>query len=257
MLILLSPAKKLLPFSQPYTKATSHPVFEKKTDELIKVMKTKTMPEIAQLMNLSCDLATLNYQRYQTFCVGKSPAHLSYPAIFLFQGDVYQSLKAQFWDEKTLNYAQSHCAILSGLYGLLRPLDAIMPYRLEMGTRLKTEFGSNLYQFWGSLITEEINKRLATLKKPFLINLASTEYFSAVHPQKLTAPLLTIHFLEKKNNQLKVVGIQAKKARGAMASYILQHEIEDPEELMAFNLLGYEFCKQSSGETHFNFIREG
>lgn len=255
MLILLSPAKKLLPFTEPYLKLTSNPVFEKKTDELIHVMKTKTAQDIAQLMSLSCELATLNYQRYQAFSLGKSPLSSSYPAIFLFQGDVYQSLKPQLWDEKTLNYAQSHCAILSGLYGLLRPLDAIMPYRLEMGTRLKTDYGSNLYQFWGTSITEEINKRLAAVSNPLLINLASSEYFSAVNLQKLTAPLLTIHFQEKKNNQLKVVGIQAKKARGAMASYILQHQIEDPEHIKAFDLLGYKFCEHHSNEAHFYFIR--
>lgn len=257
MLILLSPAKKILHSTLPYQGFTSNPVFEKKTDELIRIMKTKTQTDIAKLMHLSQALAALNYQRYQSFSLGNRQDSFTYPAIFLFQGDVYQNLKPQAWDEKTLEYAQTHCAILSGLYGLLRPLDAIEPYRLEMGTSLRTDYGTNLYAFWGSLITQELNQRLACLNNPLLINLASTEYFNAIDTKKLTAPLLTIHFQEMKNNQLKVIGIQAKKARGAMASYILQHQIEDKERIKAFNLLNYTFCERSSDEQHFYFIRGG
>lgn len=255
MLILLSPAKKLLSAPLPYLGFTSNPVFEEKTDALIRLMKTKTQADIAKLMHLSPALATLNFQRYQAFSLSDSPSAFTYPAIFLFQGDVYQNLKPQAWDEKTLDYAQSHCAILSGLYGLLRPLDAIEPYRLEMGTSLRTEYGSTLYAFWGDLITQELNKRLCGLANPLVINLASTEYFNAIDTTKLKAPLLTIHFQERKNNVLKIVGIQAKKARGAMANYILQHQIEDKERIKAFDLLNYTFCEKNSNENHFYFIR--
>lgn len=251
MLILLSPAKKLLSFNKPYQGITSTPVFRSKTTELVQIMKNKTQDEIAELMHLSPTLSALNYQRYQDFEVGKN----SYPALFLFQGDVYQSLKPQLWDSKTLEYAQIHCSILSGLYGLLRPLDGIQPHRLEMGTRLITNSGSNLYAFWKSFITEEINHRVNSHNNPFVINLASSEYFSVVDLTKLKAPLLTIIFQERKNNQLKVIGIQAKKARGAMASYLLQNQIENKENIKTFNLLGYTFCKQSSDEDHFYFIR--
>ena len=255
MLTLLSPAKKLLNFKKPYAGETTIPPFPEKTDELIGLMKSMSVSSIAQLMHLSEPLAELNHQRYQAFYREHCPLSACYPAVFLFQGDVYQSLKAGDWDSTTVKFAQSHLAILSGLYGLLRPLDLIQPYRLEMGTRLSNNYGKNLYDFWQTTITNELNKRLLSQKNPTLINLASTEYFSAVDKRLLKAPLITIHFLEQKGNELKVVGIHAKKARGAMANYIMLEQIEDAEKIKQFTLLNYRYCEKSSDEANFNFTR--
>jgi uncharacterized protein len=256
MLTLLSPAKKLLNFNKPYLEATTTPAFHKKTDELIGLMKSMSVSSIAQLMHLSETLAELNYQRYQAFYRESCPLSHCYPALFLFQGDVYQSLKAGEWDRATVEFSQSHLAILSGLYGLLRPLDLIQPYRLEMGTKLPNNCGKNLYDFWQITITNELNNRLLSEETPVLINLASTEYFSAVDKSLLKAPLITIHFLEQKNDQLKVVGIHAKKARGAMANYIMTEQIENIEKIKEFSLLNYRYCEKSSDGENFNFIRE-
>lgn len=256
MLTLLSPAKKLLKFDQPYSENTTQPIFAKQTAELIQLMKKKSIAEIARLMHLSDDLAELNYHRYQAFRLESCPASQSYPAIYLFQGDVYQQLQAQLWDKKTLDFSQTHLAILSGLYGLLKPLDSIQCYRLEMGTRLANSCGNNLYDFWQSSITEALNQQLAHHTNPVLVNLASTEYFGAVNTHQLKAPLVTIHFKERKGNQLKVIGIHAKKARGAMANFICQHQIDNVEKIKSFTVLNYHYCDKSSDSEHFNFIRQ-
>ena len=255
MLTILSPAKKLLQYNTPYLEDTTTPVFQQKTDELIKLMKSFSTADLARLMHLSNDLAELNHQRYQSFKYGVAPITQTYPAILLFQGDVYQNLKARDWGKATMQYAQHHLAVLSGLYGLLKPLDVIQSYRLEMGTKLANACGKNLYDFWQTTITNELNKRLATHANPVLVNLASTEYFSAVNTSLLKVPVLTIHFKEQKNNQLKVIGIYAKKARGAMANYIMQHQIDDIEKIKQFTLLNYRYCEKSSDNQNFNFIR--
>ena len=255
MLILLSPAKKLLTSDKPYLKETTAPVFQKKTAELMVLMKALSPSNLASLMHLSTDLAEINYQRYQAFYSENCPLSQGYPAIFLFRGDVYKSLEADKWDKETLDFAQSHVMILSGLYGLLRPLDFIQPYRLEMGTKLPNSCGKNLYDFWKKTITNELNRCLLSQDHPLLVNLASTEYFNAVDVSLLKAPLLTLHFKEQKGQQLKVVGIHAKKARGAMANYITQHQIEDVEQIKNFTLLNYQYCAKSSDVHNFNFIR--
>lgn len=255
MLTILSPAKKLTSFDQPYPGTITHPVFQKKTDELLALLKEFPVSGIARLMHLSNDLAELNYQRYQSFHSGVCPESLGYPAVLLFRGDVYQNLHADKWDEATLAFSSSHLAILSGLYGVLRPLDLIQPYRLEMGTSLANASGKNLYAFWQASITNELNKQLASHSNPVLVNLASTEYFSAVNTSLLQFPLLTLHFKEKKDNQLKVIGIHAKKARGAMANYLMQHQIEDVEDIKEISILNYRFCNESSDKHNFNFVR--
>lgn len=257
MLVLLSPAKKLCDMNTPWLGHTSQPVFLSKTAELIATMKAMSITDIAKLMHLSPALAELNYKRFQAFSTDERPnSFISYPAIFLFQGDVYQSLNASAWDDKAIEFAQTHLAILSGLYGLLSPLDAIGAYRLEMGTKIANATGRNLYDFWRNLITAELNKRLVLHQNPLLVNLASSEYFAAVNSQALTNPLLTIHFQEIKNNQRKVVGIHAKKARGAMANYIIQNRIDDTKGIVQFNQLNYQFCHESSDEHHFYFVRK-
>lgn len=255
MLVLLSPAKKLLNFDKPYSGKTTKPVFQKKANELIAVMKDLSVSSIAKLMHISNDLAELNYQRYHSFCRENCPVSQGYPAVYLFQGDVYRALQVNTWDHAALEFADSHLAILSGLYGLLKPLDFIQPYRLEMGTRLATAYGKSLYDFWQTDISHELNKQLASQRTPILINLASEEYFKAVDTSRLKFPQLTIHFREKNNNQLKVIGIYAKKARGAMAKYLMQQQIDDVDAIKQISILNYRFCKKSSDSQHFNFVR--
>lgn len=250
MLILLSPAKKLLKTTKPYTGQTSHPGFLDKTKILVNIMQSKSVAEIANLMDLSQDLANLNFERYQHF-----NSNEAYPALFLFQGDVYQGLEAKTWDQETVNYSQSHLRILSGLYGLLKPLDTIQPYRLEMGIRLENPAGKTLYDFWQETIAQELNQQLAVQKNPFVVNLASTEYFKAVNAKQLNYPVITINFYERKNGELKMIGIHAKKARGVMAKFLVQQRIDIQEKLKTFCELGYEYHPETSSATHLDFVR--
>lgn len=254
MLILLSPAKKLLKPAKPYSGVTSSYAFADKTNILVKLMQSKSVADLAALMDLSQELATLNFERYQEFALDGHSPH-TYPALFLFQGDVYQGLQAKSWDQRTVTYAQSHLRILSGLYGVLKPLDSIQPYRLEMGIRLENPQGKNLYDFWQETITHELNQQLATQKNPLLINLASSEYFKAVALKKLNYPVVTINFYERKDGQVKMIGIYAKKARGVMSKFIMQNQVDDVEGLKKFQELGYEFQSSTSSGTHLDFMR--
>ncbi len=251
MLILLSPAKKLLKSTTPYLGKTSQPLFTNKTNKLVKLMQSKSVHEIATLMDLSPDLASLNFERYQQF-----DKQQAYPALFLFQGDVYQGLQANTLQPSAIDYAQSHLRILSGLYGLLNPLDSIQPYRLEMGVRLENPCGKNLYNFWQETITQALNDELAGQKNPMLINLASTEYFKSIDEKKINYPIKTINFYEKKNDQFKMIGIYAKKARGVMARFLIEHQIDNIEQVKAFNLLGYTYNPNTSSDHHLDFIRD-
>lgn len=255
MLILLSPAKKLLKNPKVYPGRTSHPVYADKTKILVKLMQAKSSADIAALMHLSPALAKLNFERYQHFSLGTSSAPGSYPALFLFQGDVYQGLKADSWDKSTVEYSQSHLRILSGLYGLLKPLDEIQPYRLEMGTHLENPEGKNLYDFWQDTVTAALNQQLLEQQNPLLINLASTEYSKVINEKKLNHPMVTINFYEQKNNQIKMIGIYAKKARGVMARYLLERQIDNLEQLKGFNELGYQYQPDNSSATVLNFVR--
>ncbi|PWY56039.1 peroxide stress protein YaaA [Legionella qingyii] len=256
MLILLSPAKKLLNSSKPYSGTTSNPMFVDKTNSLVKLMKSKSVADIAALMDLSKDLAELNYKRYQDFCLDNTGSSHAYPALLLFQGDVYQGLKAASWEQTTIDYSQNHLRILSGLYGVLKPLDNIQPYRLEMGVHLQNPAGKSLYDFWQKTITDALNQELAAQKNPVLINLASNEYFKAVDTKGLNYPIITINFYEKKNDQLKMIGIHAKKARGTMAKFLMQNQFDDLEQLKQFNELGYKFHQSTSTVSHLDFVRD-
>lgn len=256
MIILLSPAKKLLNNSKPYSGVTSTPLFTDKTNTLVKLMKTKSVDDIAALMDLSKNLAELNYNRYHDFYMGDKVSLHAYPALFLFQGDVYQGLKAFSWEQKTVDYSQDHLRILSGLYGLLRPLDNIQPYRLEMGVRLQNPAGKNLYDFWQETVTSVLNQQLATQKNPVLINLASSEYFKAVDEKGLNYPIVTVNFYEKKNDQMKMIGIHAKKARGTIAKFLMQNQIDDLKHLKQFNEMGYKFYEPTSTKSHLDFVRD-
>jgi cytoplasmic iron level regulating protein YaaA (DUF328/UPF0246 family) len=255
MLTLISPAKKLLTPTKPYPNATSNPQFLDKTAELACLMQSKSTTELANMMDISADLAELNFKRYQEFSIHDPKEAQTYPAVFLFQGDVYQSLKAKDWSSSTLDYAQSHLNILSGLYGLLNPLDRIQAYRLEMGVRLNNSCGKSLYDFWRHSITHALNNKLKAQINPILINLASNEYFKAVDEKKLAYPVCTINFYENKNGSLKMVGTLAKKARGAMANFIMNHEVDDLAGVKLFNELGYTYIKDSSSEKNIDFVR--
>lgn len=255
MYLVVSPAKKLAPINRPFLGRTSQPMFHELTDVLIELMRTKSVADLMKLMDISHDLASLNYERYQHFHTKKSPDAYSYPALFLFQGDVYQGLQASSLTQQEIDYAQEHLGILSGLYGLLRPLDAMQPYRLEMGTRLDNPAGNSLYAFWQELVTQQLNAILASQENPLLVNLASTEYFKVINVTQLNYPVLTINFYERKNDELKMIGIHAKKARGLMARFIVQHRIEKPEQIQEFKEQGYVFHEPTSSEHHLEFVR--
>ncbi len=255
MLTLLSPAKKLLSSWGLYQGTMTHPVLLNQSAELIQIMKKKSVGDIAAMMHLSKDLATLNYERFQRFTLDNSSCDRFYPAVLLFQGDVYQGLQAQKWTPEVLEYSQHHLGILSGLYGLLNPLDGIQPYRLEMGTKLANSKGSNLYDFWRLSITQVLNKKLTSHTNKILINLASTEYFSAVDVKNINYPIVTVNFYEQKNDALKMIGIYAKKARGTMASYLMTQHIDDLEGVKQFTGLGYKYNPNTSTGAHLDFIR--
>lgn len=255
MFVVISPAKKLLSISQPFLGESTDPIFPNQTRQLVQLMKQKTVADLRQLMDLSQDLAVLNYERYQQFNLDEHPINQSYPALLLFQGDVYQGMQAKDWSERDIKYAQSHLGILSGLYGLLKPMDRIQSYRLEMGVRLANDRGNTLYDFWRDLITQQLNEQLKADTNPVLINLASTEYFKAVDTKKLDYPVVTINFYEQKNNEVKMIGIYAKKARGLMAKFIMQQQCSNIDHLKDFNEAGYCFNPDKSSEYHLDFIR--
>jgi len=256
MLTLLSPAKKLLPSFEPYLKPTTEPVMIKQANALAKIMKTKSAAQIADLMDLSEDLASLNFHRFQDFYLRKSAAVSAYPGLWMFQGDVYQGLQAATWTSKTVDYSQQHLRILSGLYGLLKPLDLIQAYRLEMGVRLSNPKGDNLYDFWRGHLLKALNQELASQKNPLLINLASQEYFKAVEVKKLKYPVITINFYEKKGKDIKMIGIFSKKARGTMAKFIMENQIDDLDTLKTFSELGYQLMNDNTAAGSIDFMRE-
>jgi uncharacterized protein len=254
VIIILSPSKTLdfdteLPihYTVPDTLVDSQ--------ELIAGLKKLSVMELCSLMSISEKLGALNYQRYQDFSVPFTPKNAK-QAIAVFQGDVYDGLGAKHFTTTQLEYAQQHLRILSGLYGLLRPLDLIQPYRLEMGTQFKNMHGKNLYAFWGDKITGALNNALeAEGNQAVLINLASAEYFKAVQPKKINASIVTPVFKEKKGNSYKVVMVYAKHARGKMAGHIIKHQIKKPESIKEFSEDGYRFNPALSNKTEWVFVR--
>ena len=245
MLFLLSPAKSL-DYESPLPAVTaSQPQFVAQSTELISTLKKKTPQQIAELMDLSQALSTLNADRYKAWSPQFSEKNAR-PAVLAFNGDVYEGLDAKTLKAKELQWAQEHLAILSGLYGVLRPLDLMQPYRLEMGTSLKHGKASNLYQFWGSQIADYLNKQLAKDKDPVIVNLASQEYFKSVDRKVLQARVIECVFQDHKNGQYKIISFYAKRARGLMARFAIQHQVKTPEALQAFNLEGYAFAPEVS-----------
>ncbi len=240
MLFLLSPAKALDYDTPAGDVPHTQPMFVKQASELIGVLKDKTPQDIASLMSLSDALSSLNVARYQAWS-SKFTAKNSKQAVIAFNGDVYEGLDAKTLTHKNLEWAQEHVAILSGLYGVLRPLDWMQPYRLEMGTALVTDKGNNLYKFWGSQIADYLNKRLSDAREPILVNLASQEYFKSVDRKVLKARVIECVFEDYKGGQYKIISFNAKRARGLMARYAVTHEVKTPKELEGFNLEGYAF----------------
>ncbi len=206
-------------------------------------------------MKISDKLATLNANRFAEFSTPFTPDNAR-QALFAFNGDVYTGLDAQSLSEDDIAYAQQHLRILSGLYGVLRPLDLMQAYRLEMGTKLANSRGKNLYEYWGDTVTTEINKALAAQGDNVLVNLASNEYFKSVKPKQVDGMIITPVFKDKKNGQYKIISFFAKKARGLMARYILQNKVEDVAGLKAFDTAGYYFSEEQSTETELVFLRE-
>lgn len=253
MLILLSPAKTLdeTPKTHP---GTDLPRLRKKTTELVSILKGYSPKKLGDLMHISEKLAVQNHERYQNFSSRYTPNN-SKASLHAFKGDVYVGLDAGTMSKKDLSYAQDHLRILSGLYGVLKPMDKMQPYRLEMGTGLKNPEGKDLYKFWGSAITDEINNSLRGHKDKTIINLASNEYFKAVDKKLLKAEVLDIGFKEDRNGKLTFVSFNAKKARGVMARYIIRNRVENKEELKGFDVDGYRYVENLSNENHFMFIK--
>ncbi|CAM2740718.1 peroxide stress protein YaaA [Vibrio diazotrophicus] len=255
MLIVVSPAKTLDYESPLPTTRFTQPELTSHSAELIKVCRTLTPQDIADLMKVSDKIAGLNVARFEQWTETFTPDN-SRPAIFAFKGDVYTGLEAETLSEADLDYAQTHLRMLSGLYGLLKPLDLMQPYRLEMGTKLGNERGSNLYQFWGNIITDKLNEAINAQEDNVLINLASNEYFKAVKPKALEAQVITPVFKDCKNGQYKVISFFAKKARGMMARYIIENRIESVKQLESFDTAGYYYCAAESTATELVFKRE-
>ena len=225
MIILLSPAKTLDYETPSINISHTIPNLLSNSKKLINNLKEKKPEEISNLMNISDKLASLNSDRYKSWKGLKEKSNNSKQAIFVFKGDVYQGLDIDSFGKKDLEYSQNHLRLLSGLYGLLRPLDIIEPYRLEMGTKLKTNKGKNLYEFWGNKITESINMRAKENGSKGIVNLASVEYFSSVKTENLDLPVYSPVFKDFKNGKYKIISFFAKKARGTMARFIIQNKI--------------------------------
>ena len=254
MLVLLSPAKKLDYDSPVRTTQHTQPLFVRQAQGLIDVLRQKSASEVAELMSLSDALARLNVERYQAWEPNFTLVN-SRQAVLAFNGDVYEGLEAATLTDEQLAWTQDHIAILSGLYGVLRPLDLMQPYRLEMGTRLSTPRGKSLYDYWGTEIAEYLNQRLAEQGADTIVNLASEEYFKSVDLKALKAKVVQCVFQDEKNGAWKIISFYAKRARGLMARYIVDHHIDTPERLTGFNVDGYAFDAEASTDLKLVFRR--
>ena len=249
MLVVVSPAKKLnmnlvqgLNVTEPY--------FKENVDELLNVVRNLSLKELENLMNISTNLAELNKNRFKEFGNQQKKA-----AAFAFAGDTYKGLSIEKLERDDLDFAQKHLRILSGLYGLLRPLDEIEPYRLEMGSKLKGKHGSSLYEYWGNKISENLNQQAKKIGSKILVNCASNEYFNAVNINILSLKVITPIFMESKNGDAKIVSFYAKNARGSMARFIIQNRINNEKDLKKFDLDGYNYNADKSSEGKLVFIR--
>ncbi len=254
MLVVVSPAKNLDFESEIPVSQFTLPAMLEDTERLMEVCRTLSPADLSSLMKISDKLATLNANRFAEFSTPFSPDNAR-QAMYAFNGDVYTGLDAYSLDSETVEYAQKHLRILSGLYGLLRPLDLMQAYRLEMGTKLANPEGKDLYAFWDDRITYVLNKALEAQGDNVLINLASNEYFKAVKKKSLDGMIITPTFKDCKNGQYKIISFFAKKARGLMARYILEYRVEDVEGLKNFDVDGYQFSEEQSSSTELVFLR--
>jgi cytoplasmic iron level regulating protein YaaA (DUF328/UPF0246 family) len=254
MLMVISPAKNLDYESELPTSKHSQPDFLDDACELIDQLKELEPHQVSNLMGISDKLGQLNAERFQSWHTPFTPDNAR-PAALAFNGDVYTGLDATSFSDKEFEFAQQHLRILSGLYGILRPLDLMQPYRLEMGTRFENKRGKDLYAFWGSKITDELN-RLLKADDGVLINLASNEYFKSVRKKELDATVITPQFKDWKNGQYKMISFYAKKARGLMCRYAIQNGISKAEDLKGFNLDGYYFNAEQSDDKTWTFLRD-
>ncbi|MDA3856675.1 MAG: peroxide stress protein YaaA [Roseovarius sp.] len=250
MLVVVSPAKKL--DMGPVDGVTpTRPAFQAEADQLAQVARGLSVGDLQKLMKISETLARLNADRFGDF--GQMDEK---PAALAFAGDTYQGLEAGSLDRDEMDWAQDHLRILSGLYGVLRPLDAIQPYRLEMGSRLKTDHGKSLYDYWGDRISKALNAQAKAVNSDILVNCASQEYFGAVDAGALDLRVITPVFMEEKAGTPKIVSFYAKRARGAMARYMIQHRLRDPDALKDFDSGGYHYNSELSKGDTWVFLRD-
>lgn len=254
MLILISPAKTLDYQSPLATQRYTQPVLLDHSQQLIDVARQLSAPQIKTLMGISDKLADLNATRFHDWQPDFTPDNAR-QAILAFKGDVYAGMQAETFSEDDFTFAQQHLRMLSGLYGVLRPLDLMQPYRLEMGIRLQNPKGSDLYQFWGETITTTLNEALAAQGDNIIVNLASDEYFRAVKPKLLAGEIVKPVFLDEKNGTFKVISFYAKKARGLMSRYIIENRLTTPDQLKAFDVDGYVFDEEASQKHELVFKR--
>ena len=254
MLLLVSPAKDLdfEPLAKPVS--VTQPSMLKQSQQLADICKTLTPADLSSLMHISDKLAGLNAARFAQWQLPFTEQNAK-AALFAFNGDVYQGLDASSLTDDDIQFAQQHLRILSGLYGVLRPLDLMQPYRLEMGTKLANPQGKDLYAFWQNSITEQLNQQLNALQSEVVVNLASQEYFKAVKPKLLQGRLISPVFKDFKNGQYKIISFFAKKARGLMARYIIQHRVSTAEQLKGFDLSGYQYSAEHSTDSEPVFLR--
>jgi cytoplasmic iron level regulating protein YaaA (DUF328/UPF0246 family) len=251
MLIVISPAKKLDYTSAVNSPLTTQPALLDHSKELAQGLKTLAPQDVSSLMSLSDKLGALNFERFQEWQTPFTEDNAR-PAVLAFKGDVYQGLDADSMSDEDLRWAQDHLRILSGLYGLLRPLDLMQAYRLEMGTKFANPRGGDLYQFWGDIITDELNKTDSSV----LVNLASNEYFKSVRKKAIGARIITPVFMDKKDDKYKIISFYAKKARGLMSSYIIRNRITEVEQIKNFDTDGYSYNAALSEADQWVFVRD-
>ena len=255
MLMVISPAKTLDYDTPPTTQRFTQPRHLDHAQALISQLRDMSPQQIGELMHLSDKLAALNVARYGSWDATFMPGNAK-QALLAFKGDVYTGLNANDLTEDDLDFAQHHLRMLSGLYGVLRPLDLMQPYRLEMGTKLANPRGKDLYAFWGERISEWLNEALAAQGDDVLLNLASKEYFGAVKRKVLNARVIDVDFKDMKNGQYKIISFYAKKARGLMSRFVIKERIERPDQLKDFDYDGYRYCPNSSSPDHLVFLRD-
>ena len=255
MLLVISPAKTLDFETPANTSTASKPAMLKDSAKLIERMREFAPDDLVNLMGVSQKIAELNTQRFMNWQTPFNKKNAK-QALLAFKGDVYTGLNAETFTEDDFEFAQRHLRILSGLYGVLRPLDLIQPYRLEMGTKLANEKGKNLYEFWDKKPAQALNKQLSNLGADTVINLASNEYFNAVDKLSLSAKIITPVFKDYKNGKYKIISFYAKKARGLMSAYIIKNKLQKPSQIKNFNVDGYYFESKGSTDNEWLFLRD-